>query len=138
MCAVGRDRERDPCALDSPNLPAFGEQCSDLGGRSSGAAAQNERQRLRLPLVGAPVDEDAGRPLNLPRPQIAFPATHPDEVEIVEVDGAVVATLDVSEENRLAEAVIRGLSKRAGARDGAATVVEPVSCDVPGGNSGHE
>ena len=81
---------------------------------------------------------ETGRPLNLPRPEIAFPSPHPDEAETVEVDVAVVATLDVPEENRLAETVVRGLSERAGARDGAAAVVEPVSRDVPRGNSGHE
>jgi hypothetical protein len=69
--AVGCDLERDPCALHSTNLPAFGEQRSDLGGESSGAAPENEWQRLRLALVGAFIDEDTGRPLDLSRPEIA-------------------------------------------------------------------
>ena len=136
--AVGRDLERDPCALHSTNLAAFGEQRSDLGRESPGAAPENKRKRLRLALVGALVDEETGRPLDLPRPEITFPSAHPDEAETIEVDVAVVALLDVPEQNRLTETVVRGLRERAGARDGAAAVVEPVSHDVPGGNSRHE
>src|SRR5262252_1186268 len=49
-----------------------------------------------------------------------------------------MATLDVPEQNRLAETVVRGLSKGAGARDGAAAIVEPISRDVPAGNFSHE
>jgi hypothetical protein len=37
---------------------------------------------------------------------------------------------DVPEEDRLAEAVVRGLREGAGASDGAAAIVEPVSRDV--------
>jgi hypothetical protein len=135
--AVGRDLEIDPCALDSKKLSASSKQHGDLGRKSSGAAAENERKRLRLALVSALVDEDTGCPLNLPRPEIAFPSAHPDEAETVEVDVAVVATLDMPEENRLAETVVRRLSERARARDGAAAIIKPVSCDVPSGNCGH-
>ena len=49
-----------------------------------------------------------------------------------------MALPDVPEQDRLAEAVVRGLGERAGARDGAAAIVEPVSRDVPVGNLGHE
>jgi hypothetical protein len=45
---------------------------------------------------------------------------------------------DVPEQHRLAEAVVRGLGKGAGARDSAAAIVEPVSDDVPAGNLGHD
>ena len=48
-----------------------------------------------------------------------------------------MAIPDVPEENRLAESVVRCLGEGAGARDGAATIVEPVSNDVPVGNLGH-
>ena len=44
---------------------------------------------------------------------------------------------DMPEQNRLAEAVVRGLGERAGAHDGAAAIVVPVSRDVPVGNFGH-
>ena len=40
--------------------------------------------------------------------------------------------------DRLAEAVLWRLSERAGARDGAAAVVEPVSRDMPGWRGVHE
>ena len=43
-----------------------------------------------------------------------------------------------SEQDRLAEAVVRGLGERAGAGDSAAAIVEPVSRDVPVGRLGHE
>jgi hypothetical protein len=45
---------------------------------------------------------------------------------------------DVPEENRLAEAVVRGLREGAGASDGAAAIVESITRDVPVGNLGHE
>ena len=46
--------------------------------------------------------------------------------------------LDVPEQDRLADAVVRSLGEGAGARDGAAAIVEPVSRDVPAGNLDHE
>jgi hypothetical protein len=49
-----------------------------------------------------------------------------------------MALPDVPEQHRLAEAVVRGLGERAGARNGAAAIVEPVSRDVPVGKLGHE
>src|SRR6266436_2078510 len=55
-----------------------------------------------------------------------------------EIDIVVIASPDVPEQNRLAEAVVRGLREGAGARDGAAAIVEPVSRDVPTGNVSHE
>ena len=45
---------------------------------------------------------------------------------------------DVPEENRLAEAVVWGLREGAGASDGAAAIVKPVTRDVPVGNLSHE
>jgi hypothetical protein len=45
---------------------------------------------------------------------------------------------DVPEEDRLAEAVVRGLRKGARASDGAAAIVEPITRDVPVGNLTHE
>jgi hypothetical protein len=38
-------------------------------------------------LVGAIVDEDAGAPLGLPCPEIAFSCSHPDETQTVKIDG---------------------------------------------------
>ena len=135
--AVGRDLESNPGALHPANLPAFREQRSDLGREASGTAPDNQRKRLSLAVVSALVDEETGGPLDLPAPEIAFPSAYPEEAETVEVDVAVVATLDVPEENRLAAAVVRGLREGTGARDGTAAVVEPVSRDVPGGNFAH-
>jgi hypothetical protein len=91
-----------------------------------------------LALVGAVVDEDAGAPLGLSRPEIAFPSSRPDEAQTVEIDIAVMAVPDVPEQDRLAEAVVRGLGEGAGTRDSAAAIVEPVSGDVPGGYLGHQ
>src|SRR5262245_35153914 len=130
--------ERDSRALHAPQLPAFGEQRSDESRKSSDLAAENARKDLRLPLVGALVDENAGATFGLPCPEIAFPFPHPNEAQSVEIDITVMATLDVPEQNRLAETVVRGLSKGAGARDGAAAIVEPISLDVPAGNFSHE
>jgi len=48
-----------------------------------------------------------------------------------------MATLDVPEQNGLAETVVRSLRESAGARDGTAAIVEPVSRDVPLGKLGH-
>ena len=49
-----------------------------------------------------------------------------------------MAISDVPEQNRFAETVIWRLGERARASNGAATVVEPVSRDVPAGNFGHD
>src|SRR6516165_6311984 len=136
--AVGRDLERDARALDAPDLPAFREQRSHESRKSSDLAAENAGKHLRLALVGTLVDEDTGAALGLSRPEIAFPSSHPDEAQTVEIDVAVMALPDVPEQDRLAEVVVRGLRKGAGARDGAAAIVEPVSRDVPAGNLSHE
>ena len=101
-------------------------------------ASYNELKDVGLALVGPLVDEETGRPFGLTRPEIALPSAHPDEAETIEIDVAVLATLDVPEEDRFAEAVVWGLSKRAGARDGAAAVVEPVSLDTPSWDCVHE
>ena len=45
---------------------------------------------------------------------------------------------DVPEEDRLAEAVVWGLREGAGASNGAAAIVEPITRDVPVGNLIHE
>ena len=45
---------------------------------------------------------------------------------------------DVPEKDRLAEAVVWGLCEGAGASDGAAAIVKPISHDVPVGNLSHE
>src|SRR5271165_6961820 len=45
--------------------------------------------------------------------------------------------LDVPEQDRLAEAVVRGLGEGARASDGTAAIVKPISRDVPVGNLGH-
>src|SRR6266536_1366568 len=76
--AVGRDLEGDPRALHAPELPAFGEQRSDESRKPSDLAAENAGEHLRLALVGALVDEDAGAPLGLTRPEVAFPSSHSD------------------------------------------------------------
>src|SRR5262249_7468160 len=105
---------------------------------ASGLGGEEARKHLRLALIGAIVDEDAGAPLGLPCPEIAFPSSHPHEAQTVEIDIAVMALPDVPKQDRLAEAVVRGLGERAGARESAAAIVEPVSPDVPVGKLGHE
>src|SRR5262245_6071771 len=97
--AVGRNFERDPRALDSAKLPAFGKHRAPQGGKASDAASDNKLQRLGLPLVGTLVDEEPGRTLGLPRPKITFPSAHPDETETVEIDVSILAMLDVPEED---------------------------------------
>src|SRR6266446_6022898 len=63
----------------------------------AGAAANDCRQRLHLPIVGMIIDIEAGDPGRLSRPQIALPAADPHKAEIVELDIAVMAFADVPE-----------------------------------------
>ena len=102
------------------------------------ASAENEGKHLSLTLVGAFVDKDAGGPLGPSRPQITFPSSHTDKAQIVEIDIAVMTGPDVPEKDRLAEAVVWSLCEGAGASDGAAAIVKPISPDVPVGNLSHE
>jgi hypothetical protein len=91
-----------------------------------------------LVLVGAVIDEDAAGSLGPSRPQITFPSSHADKAQTVEIDIAVMTGPDVPEKDRLAEAVVRGLCEGAGASDGAAAIVEPISDNVPVGNLSHK
>src|SRR5262249_55640482 len=63
--AVWRDLKRDPGALHSTNLPAFGKHRAPQRGKPSDAASDNKLNRLGLTLVGTLVDEEAGRTLGL-------------------------------------------------------------------------
>src|SRR5262249_42529996 len=135
---VRRDLEGNPRALDTTDLPAFGEQRGDESRKSSDVTAEDTRKHLRLAFVRAVVDEDASAPLGLSCPEITFPSSHSDEAQTVEIDIAEVALSDMPEQNGLAEAVIGSLSEGAGTRDGAAAIVEPITCDVPAGSLGHE
>jgi hypothetical protein len=135
LSAVGRDLIGDPRTLRAPKLPTFREKGGDETQESSCTSAENERKHLRLTLVGAFVDKDAGGPLGSSRPQITFPSSHAHKAQIVEINIAVMTGPDVPEKDRLAEAVVWGLREGAGASDGAAAVVKPVSRDVPVGIS---
>ena len=137
MGAIRGDLERDPGTLDSANLSAFAEQRSDKGWEPSATAPENEGKCFRLALVGALVDKKTEATFGLPGPEIAFPSAHPDEAEAIEIDVAVIATLDVPEKNRLAITLIRRLSECTRACDGAATVVKPVARNLPRRNVGH-
>src|ERR1700730_10528314 len=136
--AVGRDLKAYPSALHAPHLPASSEQGRDESRKSSDLAAENAGKHLGLAVIGAIVEEDACASLDLARPEIAFPSPHADEAQTVEIDIAIMAIPDVPEKDRLAEAVVWGLGKGAGARDGAAAVVEPITDDVPAGALGHD
>jgi hypothetical protein len=48
-----------------------------------------------------------------------------------------MALPDMPKQHRLADAVIGGLRKSAGTRDGTAAIVKPVAGDMPGGNLSH-
>jgi hypothetical protein len=50
-----------------------------------------------LTLVGAFIDEDAGRALGVSRPQIPFPSSHADKAQTVKFDVVVMTGLDVPE-----------------------------------------
>src|SRR6516164_991673 len=138
LSAVGRDLIGDPRTLRTAKLPTFWEQCGDETQESSGTSAENEGKHLSLTLVGAFVDKDAGGPLGPSRPQITFPSSHTDKAQIVEIDITVMTGPDVPEKDRLAESVVWGLCEGAGASDGAAAIVKPISRDVPVGNLSHE
>jgi hypothetical protein len=135
--AVGRNLEGDPRTLYAADLPAFGKQRCHECRESPDLATENAGKYFGLARIGALVDENAGASLGLSRPEISFPSSHTNEAEVVEPDITVMAIPDVPEQNRLAESVVRGLGEGAGARDGAAAIVEPVSDDVPVGNLGH-
>src|SRR5262249_33667616 len=115
LSAVGRDLIGDPRTLRTPKLPTFRKKCGDETQESYCTSAENEGKPLRLTLVGALVDKDAGGPLGPSRPQITFPSSHTDKAQIVEIDIAVMTGPDVPEKHRLAEAVVRGLREGAGA-----------------------
>jgi hypothetical protein len=72
------------------------------------------------------------------RPQITFPPSHSDEAQIVETSIPVVTTSDVPEQDRLANAIVWGLGEGAGAGDGAAAIIKPVTGDLPILDLGHE
>ena len=137
MSAVGRDLEGDVRTLDAARLSAVGKAFVDAS-REPADAAADDAGKLALAIVGAFVDVETGRARRLSGPQIALPPADPDKAQIVEVDVAVMAALDVPEQYGVAEAVIRGLRKGAGAGDRAAAVVEPVADDVPAGNVAHQ
>ena len=50
----------------------------------------------------------------------------------------VMTTSDVPEQDRLANAIVRGLGEGAGAGDGAAAIIKPVTGDLPIWDLGHE
>ncbi|MGC2077351.1 MAG: hypothetical protein WA728_15190, partial [Xanthobacteraceae bacterium] len=66
------------------------------------------------------------------------PSSHADKAQTVEIDIAVMTRTNVPEEDRPAEAIVWGLREGAGASDGAAAIVEPITRDVPVGNFSHE
>ena len=138
LSTIGRNLEDDPRTLNAANLAAFSKQCCDERRESSDLATENPGKHFSLAFVGTLVDEDASSPFCLPRPEIAFPSSHADEAQIIEIDITVAAITDVPEQNRFTKAVVRCLGECAGACDSAATVVEPVSGDVPAGNLGHQ
>jgi hypothetical protein len=101
-------------------------------------AAENPGQHLCLAVVSTFIDEDPTGSFGFACPEIAFPPSHPNEAQTIEIDLAIVAMRDVPEQDRFAEAVIGGLRERAGARYGATAIVEPVTRDAPSGRIGHE
>jgi hypothetical protein len=135
--AVGRDLEGNMRAFDAADLSAFGEHPGDESGKSSDLAAENPGKNVRLALVGALVNEDAGSSPGLSGPKVALPSPDPDKAQMVEVDIAEVPLPDVPKQHRFAEAIIRSLGEGARAGDRTAAIVEPVSGDVPAGNLGH-
>jgi len=82
--AVGRDLERDPGALHSPNLATLRKQ-SRLRWESADPATENEREQLGLALVGVLLDQDASASRYL-TPRDLLPSTDADEAEPVEND----------------------------------------------------
>src|SRR5438105_8845295 len=81
--------------LDAAALPAAREAFVDPAGKAAGAAANDCRQRLHLPVVGMIIDIEASDPGRPSRPQVALPAADPYKAEIVELDIAVMAFADV-------------------------------------------
>jgi hypothetical protein len=65
MRAVSPDLKRNPRELHTTNRPALGEQRRHLGGEAADLTAEDEWKHLRLAVVGALVDEEAGGSLDL-------------------------------------------------------------------------
>src|SRR6185312_10660611 len=135
---IRRDLECDPRSFAAADLPAFSKQRPDHGRKSSDAATEDAGKHLRLALIGALVDEDAGRPLGSACPEIALPSSDAHEAQIAEIDVAEMTAADMPEQHRLAEAVVRGLGEGARAGSGAAAIVEPVTGDPPAWNLCHD
>src|SRR5439155_15500170 len=98
--AVGRDLPGDLRPLDADELPPLGKESGDPRRKPADPAADDQRDRLELAVVGALVDVIAGGAFRHPGPQIAFPAADPHKAQIVEPDIAVMAALDVPEQHR--------------------------------------
>jgi hypothetical protein len=136
--AIWRDFEGNPGPLHAADLPALREQPGDESWKPSNLTTENAWQHFGLLFISAIVNENARTALDLPCPKIAFPSAHPDKAKIVQVDVAIVALLNVPEQNGFAKAIIRRLGEGAGTCDRAAAVVEPVASNLPAGNLGHE
>jgi hypothetical protein len=73
----------------------------------------------------------------LPSPPIdRLPSSYAHKTQIIKIDIVVVPMTDVPKQNRFAKAVVRRF-RGTRARDGAATVIEPVARNVPAWNLGH-
>src|SRR5437667_912769 len=97
MAEIGGNLISDFGPLDAAALPAAREAFVDPARKAAGAAANDRRQRVHLPVVGMIIDIEAGDPGRLSRPEIALPAADPHKAEIVELDIAIMAFADVPE-----------------------------------------
>src|SRR6185295_7195274 len=99
--------------------------------------APDQLKRFALLLVRPLVDEDAHRGFGLATPDVADEVRHPQEIEPIEGDIAVVALANVVRQDPITVAEGWGLRERAGTGNIAFADVEPVADDVPGGYRCH-
>ena len=138
MPEIKRDLIGDLGALDTATPPPASEALVDPAREAAGPTADDGRQRVDLCIICMIVDIHAANARSLPRPEVALPTTDPDKAQILELDVAEMALVDMPKQHRLAKPVVWRLSKGTRARDRAAAVVKPLTDEVPTRDVAHE
>jgi len=126
-----RDFKRYLRAFNAYDFAAPGKQGVDLAWKPACTATEYCRYGFSLFIIGSIVDKDTKVSSNLPGPQVAIEAAHPNDSEVVQDNISIVPLFDVPEKNRLAEIVVRSTSERTRASYVTTTIVEPIAGNAP-------